>query len=348
MSETPASPQQWYLLGTRFSPRDQLSFYTDGLQRDPAYHPWAECGLGLACCRLKRVEEGVAHFEAAINAAPDLVPAWYNLGLARMTLHDWTEAVDAFARAGLLDPANPAIAGNIARAQKQLARETQHARPVRLKSLPKGLIWVGLAGAILGFASLSWQYYMIYLVPFADFLAFHSTYSQCLSILGYARSACIGAGLVGLWLAIHRPRPWFLLLGLASLVITYFTYLLAMEGFYCEYYMLNTLYFGSYFAGVAMAWRGKGLPKVLLPTFSFGAFMSAILNYEAGCATFGPGYWQSPLGLLANAFYDIVPLFWWAMNLIWVVFWATILLYPPRAKARRRKGTPADMELEFA
>ena len=61
--------------------------------------------LGNALLMLERYDEAMVRYQEALNARGDFAGAWFNLGYAYERVGEADRALEAYARAAVLDPA---------------------------------------------------------------------------------------------------------------------------------------------------------------------------------------------------------------------------------------------------
>ncbi len=325
---TLTSPKQWYDAGINLPPADQLKYYARGMAWGEAFHPWAQCGVGTARYRLKQYGEAIRHLTAATQLAPTFTNAWNNLGLAREGLHDWAGAEDAFEHARAFDPGSQLIINNLREAQAGLARQKgQVLHANHLSRTTKPLFIIALAGAILG-AVVQNGLAFVRLFAYSDYL-YEFLYFAVLPVLAIVQMACVIAGLVGLWIATGRPRPWLLVIGIGCTLTPLLGLLFINEISFCAYAMLNVISYGAYLATYGMALPGKTLPKVAFVITGAMAIMDAAVSYSSECTTpwliFGYGSFMTFLAV-AGLIQGLLGLVATPLN---VVFWVTSLQQPP-------------------
>jgi Flp pilus assembly protein TadD len=70
--------------------------------------------LGGSAIRAGRESEAVRHLEIATALAPEWIPAWINLGVAKNRMGDPDSALEAYSRAISIDPTDPSALNNMA------------------------------------------------------------------------------------------------------------------------------------------------------------------------------------------------------------------------------------------
>lgn len=77
---------------------DEITLYADALKKNP--DAWmAHVNLGLALEKSGRAGEAIEHYRTAARLAPEFGPAWYDLGVAELELHNPAAAVESLRRA---------------------------------------------------------------------------------------------------------------------------------------------------------------------------------------------------------------------------------------------------------
>ena len=71
---------QWYQRGTQLGPAQMAEYFQGDLARGGSYEARAWAGLGLAYYLQQDYARAEESFNQAIDLAPDLAPAWNNLG----------------------------------------------------------------------------------------------------------------------------------------------------------------------------------------------------------------------------------------------------------------------------
>jgi 4-amino-4-deoxy-L-arabinose transferase-like glycosyltransferase len=99
-------------------------FYRDAIDRDPSY-AYAHLDVARPLRRLDRLEEAEAALKRAVELAPELAPAWFELGGLYLELRRPAAAAPAFAEAFRLDPTNAAAGSNLIGTYLTLGRRAE-------------------------------------------------------------------------------------------------------------------------------------------------------------------------------------------------------------------------------
>ncbi len=149
-------PQAWYENGEQLSPAEQLNYFEAGLEKDPTFHPWAWCGIGLYWLQLKDYYTAAASYERALKLDPKMIYAWKHLNLVNQAIGDAKGAEAASQRARELDPSGKVIMKDLKKAPAQVSAipptPSPGARSLRRKGF--NLMWMAF-GWIFGWSLLA-------------------------------------------------------------------------------------------------------------------------------------------------------------------------------------------------
>ncbi|KAG6906171.1 hypothetical protein DXG01_015462 [Tephrocybe rancida] len=113
LEANPSDAQSWYLFGRAYMASQSYTkayeAYQQAVYRDPR-NPTFWCSIGILYFQLNQFRDALDAYSRALRINPYIPEVWFDLGSLYESCDDQiSSAIDAYVRAGKLDPSNTAI-----------------------------------------------------------------------------------------------------------------------------------------------------------------------------------------------------------------------------------------------